>query len=105
MREKKQQQDLLPKYATPVLTSAEVGKKAQTLDGYLSNFLHLNVMYLVEQELSSVANYNVKLSSWILNDDYYYFFLEGIKSKLVMVVWCFLCLFPTHMLLLGSGCP
>jgi hypothetical protein len=35
LREKKQQQDSHPKYATPVLSSAEVLKKTQTLDGYL----------------------------------------------------------------------
>ncbi|KAE7997427.1 hypothetical protein FH972_002065 [Carpinus fangiana] len=34
LREKKQQQDLLPKYATPVLSSVEVLKKTHTLDGF-----------------------------------------------------------------------
>ncbi|KAL5576408.1 hypothetical protein UlMin_018107 [Ulmus minor] len=32
LREKKQQQDSLPKYATPVLTSAEIRKKAEAVD-------------------------------------------------------------------------
>lgn len=32
LREKKQQQDALPKYATPVLLSADVTSKAQALD-------------------------------------------------------------------------
>ena len=34
LREKKQQQDQLPKYATPVLLSADVRKKAEALDRY-----------------------------------------------------------------------
>ncbi|XP_057505168.1 heat shock 70 kDa protein 14-like [Actinidia eriantha] len=34
LREKKQQQDMLPKYATPVLLSAEIRKKAEALDRF-----------------------------------------------------------------------
>ena len=34
LREKKQQQDQLPKYATPVLLSADVRKKAEALDRF-----------------------------------------------------------------------
>ncbi|TYJ17979.1 hypothetical protein E1A91_A09G090400v1 [Gossypium mustelinum] len=34
LREKKQQQDQLPKYATPVLLSADVSKKAEALDRF-----------------------------------------------------------------------
>lgn len=35
LREKRQQQDGLPKYASPALLSADVRKKAETLDRYL----------------------------------------------------------------------
>ncbi|KAG9129975.1 hypothetical protein Leryth_007091 [Lithospermum erythrorhizon] len=35
LREKKQQQDALPKFASPVLLSADVRKKAEALDRYL----------------------------------------------------------------------
>lgn len=34
MREKKQQQDALPKYAAPVLLLADVRRKAEALDRY-----------------------------------------------------------------------
>jgi hypothetical protein len=51
LREKKQQQDSLPKYATPVLSSVEVLKKTHTLDGYLSYFLYFNLIYLVGKEI------------------------------------------------------
>lgn len=34
LREKKQQQDALPKYATPVLLSADIRKKAEAVDRY-----------------------------------------------------------------------
>lgn len=38
LREKKQQQDSLPKYANPVLLSAEIRKKAEAVDRYLFYF-------------------------------------------------------------------
>ncbi|KAL0277979.1 UNVERIFIED_CONTAM: Heat shock protein 15, partial [Sesamum radiatum] len=37
LREKKQHQDTLPKYATPVLLSADVRKKAEALDSFAGN--------------------------------------------------------------------
>lgn len=36
MREKKQQQDALPKYAAPVLLLGDVRRKAEALDRYFS---------------------------------------------------------------------
>lgn len=38
LREKKQQQDALPKFAAPVLLSADIKRKAEALDRYC-NFL------------------------------------------------------------------
>lgn len=35
LREKKQQQDSLPKHSTPILLSADVRKKAEALDRYV----------------------------------------------------------------------
>lgn len=40
LREKKQHQDSLPKHATPVLFSADVRKKAETLDRLVILFLY-----------------------------------------------------------------
>lgn len=41
LREKHQQQDSLPKYADPVLLSAEVRKKAEAVDRYMILFIML----------------------------------------------------------------
>ncbi|KAK8674673.1 hypothetical protein V6N13_032779 [Hibiscus sabdariffa] len=49
-REKKQQQDQLPKYATPVLLSADVSRKAEALDRYLPSYLGYYVQKAVEKE-------------------------------------------------------
>lgn len=38
LREKKQQQDSLPKYANPVLLSADIRKKAEAVDRYVPLF-------------------------------------------------------------------
>jgi heat shock 70kDa protein 4 len=37
-REKKQQQDALPKYANPVLLVSDIKKKAETLDRFVTVF-------------------------------------------------------------------
>lgn len=34
LNEKKQQQDMVPKHSQPALLSADVKRKAETLDGY-----------------------------------------------------------------------
>lgn len=39
LREKRQQQDTLPKHAHPVLLSADVRKKVEALDRYCNTFM------------------------------------------------------------------
>lgn len=46
LREKKQQQDSLPKYVTPVLLSADIRKKAEAVDRYLLLFFRFRSHFL-----------------------------------------------------------
>lgn len=50
LRERMQLQDSLPKYADPVLSSADVLKKAQALDGYLFSLYIFVCFILVERK-------------------------------------------------------
>lgn len=47
LREKKQLQDSLPKYASPVLPSADVLKKTQALDGYLYYSSYTLILFIL----------------------------------------------------------
>lgn len=49
LRDKRQQQDSLPKHASPVLLSAETRKKAESLDRYLTlSFLDCEMLFLLD---------------------------------------------------------
>lgn len=52
LREKKQQQDSLPKHTNPVLLSADIKKKAEALDRYCEIIrLSLNCIFLFQESL------------------------------------------------------